>query len=207
MNKSNMAWLTSTIILFGMGTYLHLYQPIFIPLRNALNEFPSTIGQWTSDGGSRKSEPFAIQGTDAELYRVYKDLSGDEIRLYIGYFASQRQDKKLIYYRHQMLYNGTEEIEIPLSPRRSIMVNKTVLKDDDRTTLILYWYDLNGKIVANRYKTKFITAFDGITRGRTNGAFILISSNLTHSCDMQTILNEETEFVKMVLPVLNEYLP
>jgi EpsI family protein len=208
MKKFNLVWLTSIVIFLGVGSYLYLYNPKPIPLNASLTEIPSTIGNWKGkDIDYHNKEPFGIQGADFELMRVYRNAFGHEVKLYVGYFESQRQDKELINYRQRMLYNDTEELEIPTISHDSIQVNKTVLEDGTQNSIVLYWYDLNGRIVADRYKAKFITAIDGLIHRQTNGAIIIVSSNLIHPDEMQKVLNDEVDFIQEFFPFLDNFFP
>ncbi|MEW6417378.1 MAG: exosortase C-terminal domain/associated protein EpsI [Nitrospirota bacterium] len=204
--KLNLTWLASTVILLSVGSFIHFHNSEPIPLNVPLNEIPLTIGNWKGENVNYPEKMFNIQGVDSELNRVYRNTSGREIKLYIGYFESQKQDKELIHYQLQKLYNDAEEIEIPVGSHSPILVNKTVLKKDAQNSLVLYWYNLNGKIVVNRYKAKFLTALEGIIHGRTNGAIVIISSNMNDPDEMHKILNDEIEFVQTVLPLLDKYL-
>ena len=40
---------------------------------------------------------------------------------------------------------------------------------------MLFWYDVNGRIVADFYRLKSYTIWDAVTRRRTNGAVVMIA--------------------------------
>ena len=207
MNRFNLAWAISMVILISLGGYIHLYNPTPVPLKMDLKVLPSTIGDWRWTRTEHLKDSFGIQGADNEVMSVYKNTSGREIKLYIGYFESQRRDKKVTHYRSKWLHKKAELVEFAMNPHGTVRINKTIFKDHINNQLLLFWYDMNGKIIISRYRARIFTALDGLFRGRTNGAIIIVSKNFEQSDNLKEILNEEVEFVCELLPVLRTYLP
>ena len=200
------AWSVAMATLIVVGFIIYLCNPSPVFLRSSLNKLPLRIGDWRGEDIDDHARRFPVKGADLEIVRTYRNPSGREVKFQVAYFESQQQDKKLIHDKFSML-DDIEPISINMLSKDEIHVNKAMFIDGNESSLVLFWYDLNGRIIADKYFAKFVTVFDGTIRGRTNGALILVSSNVIHACDMQTILNEEIEFVKLVLPVLNEYIP
>lgn len=206
-NRFNKAWITVIISFAILGGLIFFYAPKAVSLKAPLNNIPLIIGEWIGEDVNKSKNSFDIQRADYELRRIYRNSSEREIELYIGYFEFQKQDKKFIHYKLQSLYDNAEEMSIPMESNGFVQVNKTVAKEGFQNSLILYWYDLNGKIIANNYKAKFITAIDGLIHRRTNGAIIIVSGNLPHPDEIQKVLSEEVEFVQRILPVLKSHFP
>jgi EpsI family protein len=194
-------------ILISLGGYLNLYHPKPIPLKMDLKALPSTIGDWRWVRTEHLKNSFGIQGADAEVMSIYKNMSGREIKLYIGYFESQRGDKRVTHYRSKWLHKKAEAIEFSMNPHGTIRINKTIFQDRINNQLLLFWYDMNGEIMNSRYKAKIFNAVDGLFRGRTNGAIIIVSKTFERADSPTEILNDEVEFVRELLPVLRTYLP
>ena len=207
MNKFDLAWRIALLVLISLGTYVHLYHPNPVPLTIDLNELPPMIGEWKLVGSENQKDIIRILGADKEVINFYKDSSGNQINLYIGYFETQKQNKEIIYYKNQWLHNNTEKVDIALHPHGTIQVNRTIFKDSARNRLILFWYDLNGKIIVDRYLAKLTTAIDGCIRGRTNGSIIIVSMNLENIHNYKNVLRAETEFIQELYPILRDFLP
>jgi EpsI family protein len=205
MKQFNLALFMAIAILFSIGCFIHLYRPKPVPLKIPISELPVTIADWKGED-TYNTKPFVVQGADSEIIRFYRNPSGGEVKLYVGYFESQNQDKELIHYSSQMLYDKSEEIEVPISTNSSIKANKTVLRVGSEVFLLLFVYDIDGKIVANRYRAKFMTAINGLLYRRTNGAIAVVYSNLEHSDEFNKIFDDEVQFIQAVLPVLRNYL-
>ena len=203
----NKAWLIATALLLSIGGYLFLYNPQPIPLKRDLKELPIAIGDWKLADTKYQENPFGVQGADTEVIKVYKNASGREVKLYIGYFELQRQDKELINYRLQGLYNNTKEIEIPDGSYAKIKVNEAILQNASQNLMVLYWYNINGRIIANNHRAKIITALDGLIHRQTNGAIIMVYANLKDSDDQNRASKDMKEFVEEIIPVIHKHLP
>lgn len=207
-NRFNKAWITVIISFAIIGGLIFLYTPKAIPLKAPLNNIPLTIGgEWRGEDINKSKNLFNIRGADYELSRTYRNSVGREIELYIGYFELQKQNKELIYYTLQKIYDNSEVFKIPLASHDLIGVNKTVQRNLGNNTVVLYWYNMNGKNVADRYEAKIITTIDGIIRWRTNGAIVMVSSDLHNPDDFEKVLKDEVQFIQMLYPFLSLSLP
>jgi EpsI family protein len=207
VNRFNFAWVISMVILISLGGYIHLYNPTPIPLKIDLKELPLMIGDWRWVRTEHLKNFFGVQGADAQVMSSYQNTSGREIKLYIGYFEFQRGDKRVTHYRSKWLHKKTEAVEFDMNPHGTVRINKTIFQDRINNQLLLFWYDMNGEIINSRYKAKIFNALDGLFRGRTNGAIIIVFKNFEHPDSLKEILKDELEFVRELLPVLRTYLP
>jgi len=174
------------------------------------------------------NDAYKIRGADHEFYRTYRTTSGKEIHLYIGYFELQEQGKELISYKTKDLHLNASKIEVDLDSRSSIQINKRVvplrrtLSNEERFitlsssqvgerqgggTLLLFWYDINGRIVSNRYLAKVYTAWDALIHRKTNGAVIMLVSEFQNAEDLPKILSDTEAFSGKIWSLLQEYLP
>lgn len=208
MKQVNRALFIAIVFFLGVGCYMHFYKPKPVFLETSINELPITIGDWRGkDLNHNYSKPFVIQGVDSEIMRLYWSSSGREVKLYIGYFESQGKGKELVSYKTQMLYENSEAFEVPINANSSIMVNRTVLTVGMQRFLLLSFYDLNGQIVANRYMVKFVTVINGLLSRQTNGAIIVVYSELKHSDELNKVFDDEVQFVQEVATILGDYFP
>lgn len=207
-NSKNYLFLTIGI-LFISGSFINFYDPLPVSLKNNLSMFPYNIKGWR--GVDCRPEPFdeifKELGVDHELRRSYKNHIGTEIKLYIGYYEYQKQDKELINYKFEELLKGASNLEFILNPE-TIKVNKVIKIEGEITKVIVFWYDIDGHIVSDRLKAKMYTIFEGLFKRRTNGAIIMLSADLKDKdLDSFEFNNDLTDFIKKLIPVLYKYLP
>jgi EpsI family protein len=206
LNKFHQAWLVSFIWLLVLGVSPYMFKSEPVQLKARLHELPVIIGEW-KDAGIKSNAPYPIlPGADVEFARIYRNASGREITLRIAYFESQGPDKKLIYYKLQALNENNEELTILKDSHRAVAVNKTVLHGGPQDSFILSWYALNGRIIANQYMAKLMTAFQGLVYRRTNGALIIVSSP-TLAGGTEGTQRDVVSFVQDLLPVLDGFIP
>jgi EpsI family protein len=192
---------TALFILVATTGFLHFYKPRPVELVTPLSSFPLKIKDWNGHDVDLTDKKLLRVPADSELYRLYRDNSGNEIRLYIGYFAQQEQNREIVHYHLDWLHYDAEVIQVPLgSPATEI--KKTISSSKGKLETIYFWYDVNGRILVDRYKTKLVTLIDAFTGRRTNGALILISS----ANDGHTRENTALQFVQSVLPVASSFL-
>jgi EpsI family protein len=71
----------------------------------------------------------------------------------------------------------------------------------------LYWYDLNGRVVASMYRGKLFMMWDALTRRRTNGAVVMVAWERADSPSADAARQHAIAFVQAVIPLLPHYIP
>lgn len=194
-------------ILFIVGMYINFFNPSPVPLKYDLKLFPYEIGPYKGADVSADHNISEMIDSDIAMERIYRTVSGREVNLYIGYLESQGQGKELVNYKSAKFHDGTSQENIATNTNATVKINKVLIQKDGSAKVIYFWYDLNGAIIADRYYAKVRTAFDSIIRQRSNGAFIMVSSALDKPEDNMKVFKDTEEFIRVLLPVLQGYLP
>ncbi len=211
LNKSKHHHLKNHLILTTgffliIGGYINFYHPSPVPLKMDLRWFPYEIGEWRGVDNKPDYDVFKELGVDHELGRSYRTLTGRDTKLYVGYYDSQKQGKELVNYKSEEFHHGASKMEIKLNPDEVIVLNKLIKREGEKRRVIVFWYDLNGRIVADRFKAKVYTIWDALIRGRTNGAVIMLSWDLENT--NSTLIDRDAEdFIRKLIPILYNYLP
>ena len=87
-------------------------------------------------------------------------------------------------------------------PGTRFEANHYVIEKDGMQQDVLYWYQAHGRTFASEYLGKIYLAWDGITKGRTDGAMIRITAARTPQT-FPTLVG----FSQEVVPVLPQFLP
>ena len=114
--------------------------------------------------------------TDDELVRVYRNSSGERVTLYIGYYHRQVDGKELTGEAGAALAAAASRVTLT-SESGTLDVNEIVRAKAGARRGVLFWYDINGRIVSDLYRLKSYTIWDAMTRRRTNGAVVMIAWN------------------------------
>ena len=205
LTKFTRAWITAMAILVGFGISNYQFSPEPKFLSVPLDDLPQRIGAWSGNNVARSMVPPNYQNADQELTRTYRNPSGHTLKLYIGYYSLQKQDNTLIHYSKERLYDNTTELIIKRDDHEKIQVNKTYIHNGANGILAIYWYDLHGRIVADQYKARLLSAFDGLIYGRNNGAIIIVSCDMNSSDEEIKAMDDMIMFVKQLLPLLGRH--
>ncbi len=193
-------------VLFLIGSYLHLYQQQPTPLKAPLKNFPIQLAEWFGKETSPDYLFYRTFGVDEELSRSYQTNTGDSLRLYVGYYASQDREKKLINYKVSGLHRNAEKIRISLDDNHLIEVNR-VIEDGNPKKLTLFWYYLHGRDVADWYQAKKETMIGSLLQARTDGAIVMVTADFSHPEDLLKQSVQSQSFIKAIRPLLPEFLP
>ncbi len=190
----------------------------------ALHSLPGRIGDWTID---TLPQPAAVRfpaldnellhaypnasgdhrftAVDDDLVRVYRSASGERVRLYIGYYREQQQGKELTGDVSHALRAAASPLELTLDSE-TIEINQVVPEARIQRGLI-FWYDLNGRIVADMYLVKAYTVWDALTRRRTNGAVIMVAWEYPAAVELDASRLKAIGFVRELVPLLRRHMP
>jgi EpsI family protein len=90
---------------------------------------------------------------------------------------------------------------------RSLHVNRALIQKGGQKQIVLYWFKQRERIVTNEYLVKLFLFWDGISRGRTDGALVRIAS-LVGPGETEDIVDQRLrQFVSTVEPELIRYVP
>jgi EpsI family protein len=193
-----------TAVFMATGAFVHFYHPQPVPLARSLVELPATLGEWQGRATTREYPAFHEQGVDHELFRAYRDASGKEVRLYIGYYAHSRGDRELVQWHSAALHRGTERVRLEAP---SLAVNRKLEDETPPTKLSIFWYEVAGKALTGLYETKAWTVWNSVARGRSDGAVILLATEVASEEDISGAERRLVAFLSEIHPLLDAYLP
>ncbi len=181
--------------------------------RKTLADFPATIGGWTTVREYPiDSRTMEVLQADDYLVRDYCNAEKEAINVYIGYFISQREGKTIHSPRQCLpgsgwfpLKSDTMEIFQPDHSGRGFIVNRLMMAKGQEYRLYLFWYQGRGRAYANEYLNKLYLIWDAVTKRRTDGALIRISSSANISPDRSQRVQQA--FIKELVPVIRAYVP
>ncbi|RJQ14918.1 MAG: EpsI family protein [Nitrospiraceae bacterium] len=202
----DISWACAMVLLLFLGASSFVFKSGPVPPGKLFSALPFDMGGWRWDGsGAHQPLPFRMENADEELTRTYQNTSAEEIVLYVGYLESQSQGKELVDYLSKKLHRGAVEIRISAGDKM-VTVNKTIMNEDHKSYMVSFWYDLNGRKFTDMYKAKIATILDAVTRRSSNGALIMVVSDIKQSDNPDSIAGRQQDFIKGLVPVLDKYL-
>jgi EpsI family protein len=176
---------------------IHFCHPGPVYLKSSLQTFPYVVHGFMGKDLERIDERIRPFSADDELLRVYEDISGNRIELYIGYFTVQTRDKKIIDYRRGWMHQLSDLVPVK-NGRNTVMINNTPLRDGVTPDAVYFWYFMNGRIITDQLAGKFATFWDGLLKRKTNGAVVIIQTKNAE--------NIAIPFIRDIMPLIHNHL-
>jgi EpsI family protein len=222
-------WLDAAVLLImlGAGASQLSARELGVRLNDDLDSLDSRIGDWTLEIGPSS---MAVQlpsidddlvnvggyasltgerrftAVDDELVRVYRNSSGHRVGLYVGYYDRQEDGKELTGEAGAALAQAASPLAFP-AESRSLQLNEIVREKAGTRRGVLFWYDINGRIVSDLYRLKIYTIWDAVTSRRTNGAVVMVAWDGPAGADSEAARTGAMEFARALMPVLRRHLP
>lgn len=182
----------------GVGLNAFWRAPAEVSLDGELRAFPIRLGQWVSDGdlGIGPTTAALWPGADTAVRRRYRRADGATVDLYIGYFASQRQNKEVINSRAADLHRGATVVRVGGDAGGFEANQATALPDKLNT---LFWYHVDRTPEANPYVVRLRTLWNSMRRGRSNGAVIVLTLRNANGVPEIVVFEEFAPLVEQAL--------
>jgi EpsI family protein len=171
-----------------------------VPANGALESFPDQLGVWVADPHLDTRQDASSQlfpGADKELSRRYRRPDGSVVDLYLGYFASQRQQKEMVTDRTAVLHDRATRRFIAGAEGPGFSANH--VPADESGVQLLFWYELDRVPQTSRYAVKARTFWSGVWRAHTNGAVVVLSSRASDAGASATVLDDLAGLVREAL--------
>jgi EpsI family protein len=204
-----------TIVLLAQAAVFYSYsRGEHIPSEKPLASFEIPSARWTPirelpiDDETRQ-----VLNADDTLWRAYRNReTGDVLSLFVAYFASQRTGKTPHSPKNCLPGSGwtpSEAGTIKISQSSEsgpITVNRYVVSRGENQSVVLYWYQGHGRVIASEYEAKIYTVLDSFRYKRSDTSLIRVVQMVVEG-NTQRATDEAVSFVKAFFQPLREYLP
>jgi EpsI family protein len=204
-----------TAILFSsLGLRLWLTSTPVIPARQPLAEFPRHLGQWElASEGSISGRLQPVLGADDYVLRSYRSPSGEIAELFTAYYAVQDPGESMHSPKNCMAGAGWEPIQkgslaLTVSGAgRAAAVNSYVVERDGQRFVMLYWYQVHGRMIASEYLLKAYLVWDAVCKRRRDGAVVLIAVPIRPGSDGKEELDAAMDLGRTSMRYLPRFIP
>jgi EpsI family protein len=198
------------------------------PLSQPLKNFPEHLPGWQMlSQGIVENDTLEVLKADDVLSRFYvRPLQTDPKllnigqkealvttaeELFIAYFSTQQNGQSPHSPKNCLPGSGWEpvdtgEIAVPIAGWGDIKINKYVIAKGEHQSLVLYWYQSHGRVVANEFSAKFFLVADSLRYHRSDTALVRVVAPVMHD-DLAGALDAATNFVQAVFPATYHFLP
>jgi EpsI family protein len=170
--------------------------------RKLFGEFPLELGSFAGRDHELDERVLDRLKVSDHLMRVYLPTSSERpqagafegqtrqsaapVWLYVGYYGSQRTGATYHSPKNCLpgggwIFKSIELVRGVIPDEPEVEINRVVIEKGFDRQLILYWYQDRGRVVASEYAAKGYLVWDAMTRNRTDGALVRITTPVVGS--------------------------
>jgi exosortase D (VPLPA-CTERM-specific) len=215
--RPNRQVLASTALLFAaaIAALTISRPPMKIPVHAPMQTFPMQIGDWKGrDTPVEQSSLDTLKLSDYVSSTYVRPDEGVPVGLWIAYYDTQTQGISAHSPRACLPGGGwrIESIEEHVVPDvrvdgGSLRVNRAVIAMGEQRQLVYYWFAQRGRNVTNEFAVKWYIFWDGLTRSRTDGALVRITTYVGDADQLPAADARLQKFMRDIDPKLSYFLP
>ena len=182
-------------------------RPNALPAVN-LGALPYSLDAWVGhDEQPLDEETVRILAADAYLNRSYTaEPSRAPLNLYVAYYGEQRPGVSIHSPLHCLPGTGWEPldvatVEVPLANGTSGQARRLIVRKNSDRAIVLYWYAIHGRMLANEVVSKMWLLHDSLWFRRSDAALVRIVVPVG-SADPMAAEQRGLTFARGVLPYL-----
>lgn len=212
-STDQLALASCLILLCAVGVTVHsiAHRQEIVPERLRFAAFPSSINGWQGHAALLDQSTQQYLGLDDYLLSDYSKAGGKPVGFYVAYYSSQRNGYAphspvvcipgagwLISHLERRTFKG---------PGGEFPINRAIIERDRIRQVVYYWFDERGRKIANEYWAKWYLLADAITKNRTDGALIRLTTEVFPGETDSDADRRLLSFMREVVPSLTAYLP
>ena len=191
--------LTASLVEYASTKGLEVVSPIVLP---------GDVGNWTRIDEPTLWQPAYLETPYAVNVR-YQSSAGVDAQLFLALFPKQEQGAEAINQENRAIGEKAGRLKtLELGPAelggQKATVRKqelrTVINGNETTHLVWQWYRIAGRSLANPYLGKAWEALARVYRGRTDGAWIAITTPVIGSEPVAATEERLADFARVVIP-------
>lgn len=216
--RANPQFIASAVVL-GLGVMLSLSiqsREVKIPERASFNTFPLAIDTWTGRDSLIEDQAVldSLAADDYFFATYWNRVYGGSVNLWIAYYEEQRKGRAVHSPRACLPGGGwqlesfQEHVLEDMGPNgEAYVVNRSVISKGEARQLVYFWFVERGRIQTNEYVVKWYIFWDALTRNRTEGALVRLTTFVPDVAQMDEADLRLKFFAKALNPKLAYHLP
>jgi len=180
------------------------------PLAAPLAAFPHNVGDFhLLQEGVVDAETLEILKADDTLTRLYQAPGGAIANLFVAYFKTQRTGQSPHSPKNCLPGSGWQQEESGRvdvdTPKGRIHINRYVVSKGENKSLVMYWYQSQGRVIADEFEARFRLIEDSIRNHRSDTSLVRVVVPVGSRTDKADATAQA--FVQAVYPAIKAYLP
>ncbi len=196
------------------SSFLLVQREEIIPSRTDFSAFPLQIGDWQGKGERMEQIYVDALKFDDYIMANFANGTGGVVNFYVAYYGSQRKGESAHSPRSclpgdgwQMTGLTVKQVDDAHINGVPLKVNRVEIQKGEYKQLVYYWFQQRGRIITNEYLVKWYLFWDALTKNRTDGALVRLTTLVLPNEDMSDAERRLDNFTKAVAGVLDGYVP
>lgn len=212
MNSGIRYWIMLGVLCAAISGMALLSHGEATPPALPLAQFPTQVDQYSSVADMPfDKETLEILKPSDYLNRVYYEPGVGQVGLYIAYFETQRTGATIHSPKNCLPGSGwTPTVStittLTLPDGRQVPMNLYRIRKGLDETVVLYWYQSHGRVVASEYAGKFYMVYDALRLNRTDAALIRVTAPVVNG-DEDGAQKRATAFAQQVAVDVEKIIP
>jgi len=182
--------------------------------RKTFVNFPLQVGEFQGRHDRLEQMYIDLLKFDDYLLVDYVGPKREQINLYIAYYASQRKGQSAHSPRSCIPGGGWEIASLTTVPIPALNAtdvpfnaNRLVIQRGRERQLVYYWFKQRERLVTNEYAVKAVMFWDALTRNRTDGALVRLTTYVDPSENIEAVDRRMSEFARQVENGILPFVP
>lgn len=193
-----------------------------IPPRQAFAAFPNQLDGWSCDQ-RQFMDAETLENLGASDYLICEFRRAEpfaQVGVYFGYHETQVREEgggsgenSIHPPAHCLPGSGWDiiaheivELDLPGLPERPASVNRLVIAKGELRQLVYYWYQTQGRVIAQDWRKIVYLTWDRARHQRTDGALVRFTAPILRKDDA-TADQQVRELAAQLIPKLGAYVP
>ena len=184
--------------------------------RKSLVNFPVTINDW--QGKPSRIDKIYLLSLDLSDYIISDYVNSQDnkqrVNFYVAYYDSQRKGESAHSPRSCIPGGGwviqnlaSHTVDNVFRKGKPMQVNRLQIQKGENKQLVYYWFQQRGRVINNEYMVKWYLFWDSLTRNRTDGALVRLTTQIPPGVDVAEGDRRLTSFLKSMGNTLDDFIP
>jgi exosortase D (VPLPA-CTERM-specific) len=184
--------------------------------RDSFRLFPPEVAGWSGSFHDISSDTAEVLGADDYVLVDY--YSPDEpalVSFWSAYYKKTGANRSQLHSPEaclprdgwNILSNKPTELPAELHSGKGRIVNKAIIAKGAQKAMVYYWFQGRGRTIASEREAKLIAKYDGVVKGRTDGALVRFITPILQGEDESVAEARITRLMKPILGRLPQFIP
>lgn len=211
--KTHASKILAIVLLLQTAAFYGFSRGERIPHEKPLADFSLASSAWVPVRDQPlDAETLEVLKADDTLSRIYRNpQTGEAVSLFVAYFATQRTGKTPHSPKNCLPGSGwvpdeSGMMQIPVGGAGPITVNRYIVSRGENESVVLYWYQAHGRVIASEYRAKLFTVFDSMRYRRSDTSLVRVVAPVAGG-DTNRAVAAAQAFIQSLFGPLQSYLP